>query len=47
MGEDPATPYMRTFSSQEEAEKFNMIRDLQKTDTESRFRWNYCSFSAQ
>lgn len=34
MGEEPPTPYMRTFSSQEEAEKFNMIRDLQKTDTE-------------
>ncbi len=32
--EEPASPYMRTFSSQEEAEKFNMIENLQKTDME-------------
>ena len=31
---DPGTPYMRTFSSQEEAERFNMIENLEKTDME-------------
>ena len=32
--EEPAAPYMRTFSSQEEAERYNMIQGLQKTDME-------------
>lgn len=32
--EKPATPYMKTFSSQEEAEKYNMIENLEKTDME-------------
>lgn len=27
-------PYSRTFSSQEEAEKFNMIENLKKSDME-------------
>ena len=39
--EEPATPYMKTFSSQEEAEKYNMIQDLEKTDME-KFR-SFCS----
>ncbi len=39
--EEPATPYMRKFSSQEEAERFNMIENLQKTDME-KFR-SFCS----
>lgn len=34
MAEEPATPYMRKFSSQEEAEKYNMIENLEKTDME-------------
>ena len=32
--EEPVSPYMKVFSSQEEAEKFNMIENLQKTDME-------------
>ncbi|MBK8310991.1 MAG: hypothetical protein IPL04_08960 [Chitinophagaceae bacterium] len=32
--EESKTPYMRTFSSQEEAERFNMIENLEKTDME-------------
>lgn len=32
--EEPAAPYMKTFSSQEEAERYNMIQDLGKTDME-------------
>jgi len=32
--EEPATPYMRKFSSQAEAERFNMIQDVEKTDME-------------
>ena len=32
--EEPATPYMKTFSSQEEAERYNMIENLKKTDME-------------
>ncbi|MCY7309323.1 MAG: hypothetical protein LH619_00970 [Chitinophagaceae bacterium] len=32
--EEPAAPYMKTFSSQEEAETYNMIQDLGKTDME-------------
>jgi hypothetical protein len=31
---EPDAPYMRTFSSQEEAERFNMIENLEKTDME-------------
>lgn len=34
MVEEPATPYMKTFSSQEEAERYNMIENLEKTDME-------------
>ena len=37
MVEEPGSPYMKTFSSQEEAERYNMIEDLKKTDME-RFR---------
>lgn len=40
MAEEPATPYMRTFSSQEEAERFNMIENVEKSDME-KFRL-YC-----
>lgn len=32
--EEPMAPYSRTFSSQEEAEKFNMIENLKKSDME-------------
>ena len=32
--EESKTPYKRTFSSQEEAERFNMIENLEKTDME-------------
>ena len=32
--EEPAAPYMKTFSSQEEAERYNMIENLEKTDME-------------
>ena len=32
--EESKTPYMRTFSSQEEAERFIMIENLEKTDME-------------
>jgi hypothetical protein len=32
--EEAATPNMRQFSSQEEAERFNMIENLQKPDME-------------
>lgn len=32
--EEPAVPYMKTFSSQEEAERYNMIENLEKTDME-------------
>ncbi len=32
--EEHAIPYMRTFSSQEEAERFNMIENINKTDME-------------
>ncbi len=32
--EEPATPYMKTFSSQEEAERYNMIMNINKTDME-------------
>ena len=32
--EEPAAPYMRTFSSQEEAERFNMIENINKSDME-------------
>ena len=32
--EEPAAPYMRTFSSQEEAERYNMIENIEKTDME-------------
>jgi hypothetical protein len=34
MVEEPAIPYVKRFSSQEEAEKFNMIENLEKTDIE-------------
>ena len=34
MVEEPATPYMKTFSSQEEAERYNMIENIKKTDME-------------
>lgn len=34
MVEEPVTPYMRTFSSQEEAERFNMIENVEKSDME-------------
>jgi hypothetical protein len=39
--EEPVTPYMKTFSSQDEAEKYNMIKDLEKTDME-KFQ-SFCS----
>lgn len=39
--EEPVTPYMKTFSSQEEAERYNMIKDLEKTDME-KFQ-SFCS----
>lgn len=32
--EESVSPYVRRFSSQEEAEKFNMIENLGKTDME-------------
>lgn len=32
--EEPAVPYMKTFSSQEEAERYNMIESIEKTDIE-------------
>lgn len=32
--EESQSPYMRTFSSQEEAEQFNMIENIEKTDME-------------
>lgn len=32
--EESQSPYMRTFSSQEEAERFNMIENIEKTDME-------------
>jgi len=32
--EEPASPYIKTFSSQEEAERYNMIENLKKTDME-------------
>lgn len=32
--EEPVQPMMRTFSSQEEAERFNMIENINKTDME-------------
>lgn len=32
--EESVSPYVRRFSSQEEAEKFNMIENLRKTDME-------------
>jgi hypothetical protein len=41
IAEEPAAPYMRKFSSQEEAERFNMIENLQKTDME-KFR-SFCN----
>jgi hypothetical protein len=31
---EPAFPNMRTFSSQEEAERFNMIENIEKSDLE-------------
>lgn len=34
IAEESQTPYMRRFSSQEEAERFNMIENLEKTDME-------------
>ena len=34
IAEEPASPYIKTFSSQEEAEKYNMIENLKKTDME-------------
>jgi hypothetical protein len=34
LAEEPATPYMRNFSSQEEAERFNMIENIKKPDME-------------
>ncbi len=39
--EEPAAPYMKTFSSQEEAERYNMIQDLEKSDME-KFQ-SFCS----
>ena len=30
--EEPSLPYMRQFSSQEEAEKFNMIQNIELSD---------------
>ena len=32
--EEPVTPYMRRFSSQEEADKFNMIQNIELSDME-------------
>jgi hypothetical protein len=32
--DEPATPYKKTFSSQEEAERYNMIENLEKSDME-------------
>lgn len=32
--EEPASPYMKTFSSQAEAERYNMIENLEKSDME-------------
>jgi len=32
--EESATAYMKTFTSQEEAERFNMIENINKTDME-------------
>ncbi len=32
--EEPPGPYMKTFSSQEEAERFNMIENVEKPDME-------------
>jgi hypothetical protein len=32
--EEPASPYMRKFASQEEAERFNMIENIEKSDME-------------
>ncbi len=32
--EEAATPYMRHFSSQEEAEKYNMIQHIELSDME-------------
>jgi len=34
MVEEPTTPYMKTFSSQEEAERYNMIENIEKSDME-------------
>ena len=34
MLEDPNTPYIRHFSSQEEAEKYNMIQNIELSDIE-------------
>jgi hypothetical protein len=34
MVEETGVTYMRTFSSQEEAERFNMVKDLEKSDME-------------
>lgn len=34
VAEEPVTPYMKTFSSQEEAERYTMIQNLEKTDME-------------
>lgn len=32
--EEPTIPYMKSFSSQEEAERYNMISNLQMSDME-------------
>lgn len=32
--ENTVTPYVKTFSSQEEAERYNMIENLEKSDME-------------
>jgi len=34
IAKEPAVPYMKTFSSQEEAERYNMIQNIEKTDME-------------
>jgi hypothetical protein len=34
MVEDPETPYVRHFSSQEEAERYNMIQNIELSDME-------------
>ena len=34
MAEDPATPYVKHFSSQEEAEQYNMIQNIELSDME-------------